>query len=95
MRFTSEELESMSASERNKILFRQPVYYISKDKTIIFGSVEEKRLEDGWAFYKVDWHNKEKIIYAEYQMPEWIRQDKVFTFSVKEFTHLLSENYSF
>lgn len=95
MRFTSEELESMSASERNKILFRQPVYYVSKCKTIIFGSVEEKRLEDGWAFYKVDWHNKEKIIYAEDQMPEWIRQDKVFTFSVKEFTHLLSENYSF
>lgn len=95
MRFTSEELESMSASERNKILFRQPVYYVSKDKTIIFGSVEEKRLEDGWAFYKVDWHNKEKIMYKEDQISDWMRIDKINFFSVKEYTHLLSENYSF
>lgn len=96
MKYTTEELKNMNAEELNKVLLREAVYMISKHGgALLFGAIEEEKMEDNWRYYKVDWHNEEDIFYEEDRPDEWIRCDKLTKFSVKKLSRLIRYNYTY
>lgn len=96
MKYSTEQLKDMNATELNEVLLRQPVYMMSKHGgALLFGAIDEEKMCDGWKFYKIDWHNSEKVKFEEDQPDEWVRCDHVNKFSVKELSRLLRYNYTY
>ena len=96
MKYTTEELKNMKAEELNRVLLREAVYMISEyGGALLFGAIEEEKMEDGWKYYKVDWHNEEDIAYEEHRPDEWIRCDRLTKFSVKKLSRLIRYNYTY
>ena len=96
MKYSTEQLKEMNATELNEVLLRQPVYMMSKHGgALLFGAIDEEKMCGGWKFYKIDWHNSEKVKFEEDQPDEWVRCDHVNKFSVKELSRLLRYNYTY
>jgi hypothetical protein len=96
MKYSTEQLKEMNATELNEVLKRQPVYMMSKHGgALLFGAIDEEKMCGGWKFYKIDWHNSEKVKFEEDQPDEWVRCDRVNKFSVRELSRLLRYNYTY
>jgi hypothetical protein len=96
MKYSTEQLKDMNATELNGVLKRQPVYMMSKHGgALLFGAIDEEKMCGGWKFYKIDWHNSEKVKFEEDQPDEWVRCDHVNKFSVREMSRLLRYNYTY
>ena len=96
MKYSTEQLKDMNATELNEVLKRQPVYMVSKHGgALLFGAVDEEKMCNGWKYYKIDWHNKDSVKYEEGQPDDWVRCDNVNKFSVKELSRLLRYNYTY
>jgi len=96
MKYSTEQLKEMNATELNEVLLRQPVYMMSKHGgALLFGAIDEEKMCGGWKFYKIDWHNSEKVKFEQDQPDEWVRCDHVNKFSVREMSRLLRYNYTY
>ena len=49
MKYSTEQLKDMNATELNEVLLRQPVYMMSKHGgALLFGAIDEEKMCGGW-----------------------------------------------